>query len=151
MDNNAPRERLVTDPAIRCAIEALIIEHAWLLDNHKSDRLGELYVETGRMSGIGPERNGREAIAAYGRDRAKMVQRKARHVTTNIRLLQQAPGRVSSICTITLFRYDGDQMGTADPVALADAEDVFVLGDDGQWRFESRHLVLRFESEAHRH
>lgn len=151
MNTKEARGCLVTNPAIRCAIETLIIEHAWLLDNHMSDRLGDLYVESGRMSGIGPERNGRAAIVTYGRDRAKMVQRKARHVTTNIRLLHDGPGRVSSICTITLFRYDGDQMGTADPVALADAEDVFVLCDDGQWRFESRHLVLRFESESHRH
>ena len=150
MDKSMSKGCLVIDPAIRCAIEALITEHAWMLDHHKSDRLGELYVESGRMSGISPERNGRDEIVAYGRERAKMTERKARHVTSNIRLLHDGPKRVSSLCTITLFRCDGDNFGPADPVALADAQDVFVHCDDGQWRFESRHLVLTFESEAHR-
>ncbi|MBX9842524.1 MAG: nuclear transport factor 2 family protein [Xanthobacteraceae bacterium] len=141
---------LVIDPAIRCEIEALIVEHSWMLDNHKSDGLGELYVEDGRLTGIGPDRIGRAAIEAYGRDRAKMAVRKARHVNTNIRLVKDGPKRIRSLCTITLFRHDGDTMGTADPVALADAEDVFVHCDDGRWRFEERRLVLTFESAAHR-
>ena len=82
---------LVIDPAIRCEIEALIVEHSWMLDNHKSDGLGELYVEDGRLTGIGPDRIGRAAIEAYGRDRAKMAVRKARHVNTNIRLVKDGP------------------------------------------------------------
>lgn len=142
---------LVTDPSIRTAIEALIVEHSWMLDNHKSDGLGELYVEDGTLTGIGPDRIGQQAIAEYGRQRAKMTERKARHVNTNIRLVYDGQDQVRGLCTITLFRYDGDEMGAADPVALADAEDLFVRCDDGQWRFKSRHLVLTFESEAHRH
>tara|TARA_R110002110_G_scaffold269682_2_gene485330 strand:+ start:936 stop:1382 length:447 start_codon:yes stop_codon:yes gene_type:complete len=141
---------LVTDPAIRCEIEALIVEHAWMLDHHQSNQLADLYTDGGRLTGIGPDRIGHEAIASYGRKRAKMIERKARHVCTNIRLLKDGPKRIRSLCTITLFRCDGDEMGTADPVALADAEDVFVLCDDGRWRFEARHLILTFESEAHR-
>lgn len=143
-------EHLVIDPAVRSEIEALIVEHSWMLDNHRSDGLGDLYTENGRLTGIGPDRIGREAIAAYGRDRAKMTKRSARHVNANIRLVKDGPKRVRSLCTITLFRHDGDDMGTADPVALADAEDVFVQCDDGRWRFEERHLVLTFESAAHR-
>ena len=150
MDTSMDTSGLVTEPEIRCAIEALITEHAWMLDHHKSDRLGEIYVESGRMTGIGPDRIGRDEIIAYGCERAKMIERKARHVTSNIRLLHDGPKRISSLCTITLFRCDGDKFGPADPVALADAEDVFVLCDDGLWRFESRHLILTFESEAHR-
>lgn len=141
---------LVTHPAIRCEIEALIFEHAWMLDHHQSNQLADLYTDDGRLTGIGPDRVGHEAIASYGSDRAKMTERKARHVCTNIRLLKDGPKRIRSLCTITLFRSDGDEMGTADPVALADAEDVFVLCDDDRWRFESRHLILTFESEAHR-
>lgn len=145
-----PTDHLVIDPAVRCEIEALIVEHSWMLDHHQSERLGELYTEDGRLTGIGPDRIGREAIATYGRDRAKMTERKARHVNTNIRLVKDGPNRVRGICSIALFRYDGDVMGTADPIALADAQDVFVRGDDGRWRLEHRHLVLRFESAAHR-
>jgi len=145
-----PTDQLVIDPVIRCEIEALIVEHSWMLDNHQSDGLGELYTESGRLTGIGPDRIGRAAITAYGRERAKMTVRKARHINTNIRLVKDGPKRVRSLCTITLFRHDGDDMGTADAVALADAADVFVHCDDGRWRFEERHLVLTFESAGHR-
>jgi hypothetical protein len=141
---------LVTDPAVRCAIEALIIEHSWMLDHHKSDKLGELYAENGKLTGLGGDRIGRAAISKYGQDRAKTTTRAARHINTNIRLLKDGPKRVRSLCSILLLRHDGDGIGTADPIALADAQDVFVLCDDGRWRFEERHLVLRFESAAHR-
>jgi len=143
-------DHIVTDPVTRCEIEALITEHAWMLDHHCSDKLAELYTEDGQITGIGADRIGRDAIDAYGRERAKMTERKARHVTTNIRLVKEGPKCIRSLCTITLFRHDGDAIGTADPVALADAEDLFVLCDDGKWRFQQRHLVLTFESATHR-
>lgn len=145
-----PTGQLVTDPAIRCAIEALIIEHSWMLDHHKSDRLGDLYTEDGRLTGIGGDRIGREAISKYGQGRAKMTSRVARHINTNIRLVHEGPKRIRGLSSILLLRHDGDALGAADPIALADAQDVFVQGDDGRWLFEERHLVLRFESEAHR-
>lgn len=145
-----PSVHLVTDPAIRCAIEALIVEHSWMLDHHTSHRLGELYVEDGKLTGIGGERVGREAISGYGAGRAKMTGRAARHINTNIRLVHEGPKRVRSISSILLLRHDGEGLGPADPVALADADDVFVQNEAGQWRFEHRHLTLRFESEAHR-
>jgi hypothetical protein len=145
-----PLDHIVKDPSTRAEIEALIVEHSWMLDNHESGGLGALYTEDGRLTGIGPDRIGREAIAAYGRERATMTGRRARHVNTNMRMLKDGPDRVLCLCTITLFRCDGDAMGSADPVALADAEDVLVLGGDGCWRFQERHLVLTFESEAHR-
>lgn len=63
-------ENLVIDPAIRCEIEALIVEHSWKLDHHKSGNLGDLYIETGKLTGIGGDRIGREAISDYGRTRA---------------------------------------------------------------------------------
>lgn len=145
-----PTEHLVTDPAVRCEIEALIVEHAWLIDHHQSDRLGELYTENGKMTGIGGERIGREAIAKYGRERARMTHRASRHINTNIRMVKDGPKRVRALTTGLLLRHDGEGMGNSDPIALADSEDLFVLGDDGRWRFEHRHLVLRFESPAHR-
>ena len=144
-----PTDHLVTDPAVRCEIESLIMEHSWMLDHHRSDRLGDLYTQDGRLTGLGGTRIGREAISKYGQERAKMTTRAARHVNTNIRLVKEGPKRVRGICSIMLLRHDGEGMGTADPIALADAEDVFVQGDDGHWRFEHRHLVLRFESAAH--
>ncbi|WP_425417625.1 nuclear transport factor 2 family protein [Oricola indica] len=145
-----PTGQRVINPAIRCEIEALIVEHSWMLDNHESGQLGELYVESGKMTGIGGDRIGRAAISEYGRSRAKMTSRFARHVNSNIRLVSIGPDRISSLSSILLLRHDGEGLGPADPIALADAEDIFVLDTDGRWRFEHRNLVLRFESEAHR-
>lgn len=145
-----PTDHLVTDPAVRSEIEALIVEHSWMLDHHESGGLGDLYTEDGRLTGLGGERIGREAITQYGQGRARMTTRAARHVNSNIRLVKDGPDRVTSLSSILLLRHDGDGLGTADPVALADAQDVFVKCDDGRWRFAARHLVLRFESDAHR-
>ena len=140
---------IVIDAQIRAEIEALVIEHAYLLDHHQSDKLAELYTEDGKMHGIGPTQQGRAALLEYGKKRAQMKQRTARHVISNIRLVEDGPDRIRGALVITLFRFDGDKMGTADPVAIADANDTYVK-KDGRWRIAERKLSLAFESEAHR-
>lgn len=140
---------IVIDAQIRAEIEALVIEHAYLLDHHQSDKLAELYTEDGKMHGIGPTQQGRTALLEYGKKRAQMKQRTARHVVSNIRLVEDGPDRIRGSLVITLFRFDGDKMGTADPVAVADANDVYVK-KNGRWRIAERKLSLAFESEAHR-
>jgi hypothetical protein len=145
-----PLDQLVIDPQLRSEIEALITEHAWLLDHHESDQLAELYAENGRLLGVGADRVGREAIAAYGRERAAMKDRRARHVWTNLRLVKDRPKRMRGGCTMTLFRSVGPALGTADPIAVADAQDIYVRCDDGRWRLEERRIVLAFESAGHK-
>jgi len=138
------------DAQTRSDIENLIYEHAWLLDHHESARLADLYVENGRLVGIGMNHQGREAIAAYGAKRAQMTERTARHSCSNLRLQSVGPNRVEGKLMITLFRHDGPG-GLPNPNALADAHDTYVRGADGKWRFEERRLELVFESEAHKH
>ena len=140
---------IVIDAQIRAEIEELVIEHAYLLDHHQSDKLAELYTEDGKMHGIGPTQQGRAALLEYGKKRAQMKQRTARHVVSNIRLVEDGPDRIRGALVITLFRFDGDKMGTADPVAVADANDVYVK-KNGRWRIAERALSLAFESESHR-
>jgi uncharacterized protein (TIGR02246 family) len=141
--------KIVTDAQTRAEIEALVIEHAYLLDHHQSDKLADLYTEDGKMHGIGPTQAGRAALLEYGKKRAQMKERQARHVCSNIRLVEDGPDRIRGSLVITLFRHDGKEMGTADPVAVADANDVYVK-KDGRWRIAERKLSLAFESEAHR-
>jgi hypothetical protein len=140
---------LPIDAQTRSDIEALIYEHAWLIDHHQSDRLADLYVESGRLTGIGMNHVGRGAIAHYGADRAKLTNRFARHLYNNLRLIPLGPDRVEGHVTITLYRHDG-KGGLPEPNAVADAHDIYVKGADGRWRFEERRLELVFESEAHR-
>jgi hypothetical protein len=143
-------EELVTDPNIRAEIEALVTEHAWMQDNHQTHRLAELYTEGGRYLGVGPDLVGRAAITAYGARRAGMTQRRARHVVSNLRLVADGPKRIRGGCMVTLFRSDGEALAPADPIAVADAQDVYALCEDGRWRLEERRIVLAFESAAHK-
>ncbi|MDF0546390.1 nuclear transport factor 2 family protein [Sphingobium sp. H39-3-25] len=138
------------DAQTRSDIEALVYEHAWRLDFHQSATLGELYLEAGRLHGIGPDRQGRASIDAYGSVRAEQRQTVARHVCTNLRLTPLENGRIAGQLIITLFRHKGEGFGPADPVAVADAHDVYARDDDGSWKLAERRLSLAFESEAHK-
>lgn len=145
-----PAEHPHIDPQTRAEIEALVVEHAWLIDHHQSEKLADLYTEDGRLLGVGPDRIGREAILAYGRDRAKMTKRTARHVITNLRLVKDGPKRIRGTNIVTLFRSDGDTIGHPDPIGVADCYETYVQGDDGRWRIAERKVVIVFESEAHK-
>nr|WP_281722848.1 nuclear transport factor 2 family protein [Nitrosomonas nitrosa] len=145
-----PPSHLVIDPRTRGEIEALVVEHAWLIDNHQSERLADLYTEDGRLLGVGPDKIGREALLAYGRDRAKMTKRTARHVVSNLRLIPESPKRIRGSNVVTLFRADGEAIATADPIGVADSFEIYVQGDDGRWRIAERKIVIVFESEAHK-
>lgn len=140
----------VVDPAIRAELEALIAEHAYRLDFHESENLGDLYTPNGRLIGAGPDCIGREAVNEYGRGRAAMKDRRARHVCTNFRFVQDSADRIRGTCFIMLFRSVGAALAAAEPIALADAEDIYRLDADGAWKIEERRIVLSFESEAHR-
>lgn len=142
--------KVTIDAQVRHEIESLIYEHAWLLDNHESERLADLYLEDGRLYGIGPERKGRDALTRYGTERAAMRDRSARHVCTNLRLMPMDDGRVRGHLVITLYRHDGTSPGPAEPCALADAHDIYARDADGRWKMAERRLELTFESESHR-
>ena len=140
----------IIDAETRNEIESLIYEHAWLLDNHESHRLADLYLDDGRLYGIGPERKGRDALTKYGTERAAMKDRSARHVCTNLRLAPLDDGRVKGHVVITLYRHDGDGLGPAEPSALADAHDIYAKDADGRWKLAERRLELTFESASHK-
>jgi len=140
----------VVDPTIRAEWEALIAEHAYRLDFHVSENLGELYTIDGRLLGAGPDCIGREAVNEYGRGRAAIKDRRARHVCTNFRFVQESSERIKGTCFIMLFRSVGAALAPAEPIALADAHDIYSREADGMWRIEERRIVLSFESDAHR-
>ncbi len=138
------------DAQVRHEIENLVFEHAWLLDSHASDRLADLYLEDGRLYGIGPEKKGAAALNTYGAERASMTDRVARHVCTNLRLAPIGDGRIRGHLMITLYRHDGPGLGPAEPCAIADANDIYARAPDGSWKIAERRLELVFESESHK-
>jgi len=140
---------MAIDAQIRSEIEALVHEHAWLLDNRGGEKLADLYIADGRLYGLGPEKKGKAAIAAYGMARTTIEGRTARHVCTNLRLSPVDGGRIAGHHLITLYRHDGDGLGPADACALADAHDIFAQDTDGHWKIAERRLDLVFESASH--
>ncbi len=132
------------EPELRLAIEALVYEHAWLIDHGHADQLPNLYTDDARVQGVGPEKIGREAIAVWARERAAMTQRRSRHVQTNIRLEAESPATVRGTVVLTLYRHDGDGPGSPSPLLIGEYQDVYQRGTDGQWRFSQRSLSVLF-------
>ena len=112
--------------------------------------MGDLYTEDGCLYGAGPDWIGREGVNEYGRSRAKAKDRRARHVCTNFRFTQESPDTIRGTCFIMLFRSGSETLAPAEPIALADAHDIYKKCSDGAWRIRERRIVLSFESEAHR-
>jgi len=141
--------KVAIDIQTQAEIEALIHEHAWLLDNRGGEKLADLYLPEGRLYGLGPEKKGRAALAAYGEARTTIEGRTARHVCTNLRLSPADSGRIAGHHLITLYRHDGEGLGPAVACALADAHDVYAQDADGHWKIAERRMELTFESESH--
>lgn len=135
---------------LRHRIESIIHEHAWLIDQNQADRLHELYASNGKMLGVGMELDGKEAIRKYGVERVKMTGRKARHLCSNLRISPVDAEHVQGNFMITLYRHEGEGLGDATPVAIADITDTYVVGGDGRLLIEQRRIDLAFESEGHR-
>ena len=132
------------DDSTRLAIETLIHDHAWLIDHGQADRVVNLYTDHARLLGIGAEKSGRDAIAAWATGRAAMTGRRSRHVQSNIRLLPMPDGRVSGTVLLTLYRHDGDGPAPAAPLLVAEYEDIYAQAGDGTWRFAERRLTVLF-------
>lgn len=140
----------IKDAALRAELEALITEHAYRLDMNCSEDLAELYTEDGRLLAPNFTCEGPEAINAYGRERAAARNRRVRHVCTNFRFWEDGPDRARGLCFILLFRSNGPELSPAEPIALADAHDIYRRGPDRVWRIQERRIVLSFESAAHK-
>ena len=132
------------DPATMQAIERLIRQHAWLIDHGRADEVTALYAKDARMYGIGPDKAGHAEIAQWANQRAAMTGRRSRHVQSNVLLRAMPDGRVGGTIILTLYRHDGDGAAPALPVMVAEYEDIYERGGDGNWRFAERRLAVLF-------
>lgn len=129
----------------RLAIEDLVHLHAWYADHDEEPRMAELYAEDGQMLNVEPEPiKGRAAIAAWGRAR-QGIGRKVRHVMSNLRILIE-DGDVVGHSILTLYRHDGEGMGAASPLLIADCHDRYIDTAEG-WRLAERKIELIFLSK----
>ena len=132
------------EPDVWLAIEALIHEHAWLIDHGQADRVAGLFTDDARLLGIGADKVGHDAIAQWAAERAAMTERCSRHVQSNIRLVPAGPGQVQGTVLLTLYRFDGPGMGQPLPLLVAEYDDLYRHCPDGRWRFAQRRLTTLF-------
>jgi hypothetical protein len=134
----------VLAPQDRIAIEQLIQRHAWLIDHGQADKVGELFAQDAVLYGIGPDKVGRAAIAAWGRQRAAMSERRSRHVQSNILIEPAAPDSARGWVALTLYRHDGPGEASVTPMLIAEYADRYARGPDGTWLFAERRLAVLF-------
>lgn len=142
----AGMDRIDVAADARGAIDALVAEHAWLIDHGRAAEIAGLYLEDGRMLGVGPDLVSRAAIRAWGEGRAAMSERVSRHLCSNMRLVPQAGGLITGTVLLTVYRHDGPAPRPARPFAVGEYEDVYARDADGRWRFAERRLVVLFST-----
>ena len=129
----------------RLAIEELNAEFAWLIDHDQSDKVADLFTESGSYGRSTGERSvGRPAIREAYAARKAHGPRTARHIFTNLRLVHESPARILGTVILTLFAQDGPPPHVAEPFLVADYEDVYALCEAGRWRYESRTVTWLF-------
>lgn len=130
---------------IRLEIESLNAEFAYLIDHDRSEEVAELFTDEGAYRrSTGEASEGREAIREGYRQRKGQGPRTARHIFSNLRLTYESERLVRGTVILTLYAHDGHPPHPADPMLIADYDDVYELGDDGKWRFRERVITWLF-------
>lgn len=140
-----PEHRL----SIRTEIEDLIATFAYLIDHDLSEGVADLFTPDGSYGRSGGDRSvGRAAItAAYSARKARGT-RTARHVFTNLHIASAAADWATGTCILTLYAADGPPPHPAEPLLVADYDDVYQRDDQGRWRFASRTVTHLFTHPA---
>ena len=133
-----------TSRHIRDELEELVIEFAHRVDRGPVDTVADLFAPDG-WYGWGPDKRstGRENIRAAYRARAATGRRTARHLMTNLRFRAIDEKHWSGLSIMLIFAENGPPPYPANPLLIADVEDVFVL-HEGRWLFQSRQLTDLF-------
>jgi hypothetical protein len=134
---------------IRLEVEALNAEFAYLIDHDRSEEVAALFTNDGVYGRSTGERSeGQAAIAeSYRRRRAKGP-RTARHIFTNLHLIYESERRIRGTVILTLYAEDGLPPLPAEPMVIADYDDIYVLCDDGRWRYQERVITWLFVREG---
>jgi SnoaL-like domain len=135
------RDRLVSD-ADHVALERLVTEAAWRVDEGRSETLNELFTEDGVLILGTNELKGRDAIQTWGRqlDEARTYAC-IRHVAGNMRFTIVGDNEAEGVTILTVFM--DDDTSTTVPWVVGEDHDHFVRTEEG-WRFKSRRWTQLF-------
>ena len=134
---------------LRLEIEALNAEFAYLIDHGRNSEVAGLFTEDGVYGRSTGERStGRAAIAESYRQRVAHGPRTARHLFSNLRLQMEGERRARGTVILTLFAEDGLPPLPADPMLVADYDDIYELCADGRWRYRERIITGLFSRKG---
>lgn len=137
----------------RVQIETLNARFAYLIDHGRGTEAADLFVEEGIYeTAPGIVLAGRPEIrTAYVR-RTQRGERTSSHIFTNlhIRRISDDSRVVEATVILLLFAEDGAPPRAAIPLGIADYDDVYVCGNDGEWRYRSRRVTPLFEAAGGR-
>jgi ketosteroid isomerase-like protein len=136
---------------LRLEIDALNAEFAYLIDHDQSEGVADLFTEDGVYGrSTGQRSTGREAIRDSYRLRKDAGVRTARHIFSNLRLTPISDTQLRGSVILTLFAEDGPPPHPAEPLVIADYDDIYELSDDGRWRYRERIISWIFVREGAR-
>jgi hypothetical protein len=134
----------------RVAIDALVAEFAYRIDNDLSETVADLFTEDGWYGREGSERSvGREAIRKAYASRVVRGKRVVRHLFTNLRVTMRSGTEADGSCVLLLFAAEGEPPYPVEPKLVQDYRDVY-RRIDGRWLFASRETREVFVSPTFR-
>ncbi len=141
--------RSAAAPDLLMAIGALLADYWHEVDHYWGRNAHQLYTEDGVFAIGSDHMNGPAAIQAFYKWREGRGAREARHVISNLRVVQLDDGHVEVACILCLYAADGvPVLPSSPPILIADEVGECVRGSDGLWRFRSHFLKPVFQGGA---
>ena len=138
----------------RLLIEELVVSFFWKIDRRETEDIATLFTEEGQL--ILPDIatrmtttitiRGREALSKQWANRPPNLV--SRHVYTNLQVRELSEGQAQGRFIGIGFRNTEPGFGLPVPVVVADHDDLYELGADGQWRFREKRITPVFVSPA---
>ena len=140
---------------LRAEIEELVVENAYLLDRGRFEEILDTYTDDCEVTRILPpftdpsKRDtvrGRKAVAEQfaNPELWPPTPRTMRHVLSNLRFGALDQDRAAATVTWTGYRFEGEGLSIANPMAVGDYVDEYRRGEDGRWRIAKREIVIAF-------
>lgn len=123
------------------ALQDLNASFAYHLDRDEVGPLVALFAPDARYSNGARQSHGRAEIEAFYRSRTALGLRTARHMYSGLRITFDGPDQAHATSVwLSFARNAGPPIEYSIPFLIADFEDTYERGSDGEWRIASRHI-----------
>lgn len=123
------------------AIQELNASFAYYLDRNEVEPLVALFAPDARYSNGARQSRGRSEIEAFYRSRTAQGVRTARHMCSGLRIAFEGTDRARATSVWLSFAQNSPPpIDYSTPFLVADFEDTYERGEDGEWRILSREI-----------